>query len=164
MINGKTIRLKPFGIEDADFLLHWNNDPDYTGEFEPFEPVSRVELEDWLLRDRPDQLWYIIENVLGEKVGQIVGRYQRDGSIQIGYRVIPLARGRGYCTEAVATLVHNLFDRGIERITAEANPRNTPSLRVLEKLGFNEIEYKEKAVELNGVWLDGVVYELRREI
>jgi len=52
LINGKTIHLKPFGIEDADFLLHWNNDPDYTGEFEPFEPVSRVELEDWLLRDR----------------------------------------------------------------------------------------------------------------
>ena len=28
MINVKTIQLKPFGIEDADFLLRWNNDPD----------------------------------------------------------------------------------------------------------------------------------------
>jgi RimJ/RimL family protein N-acetyltransferase len=34
---------------------------------------------------------------------------------------------------------------------------------VLEKLGFSKIEYKEKAVELNGLWLDGIVYELRRE-
>jgi ribosomal-protein-alanine N-acetyltransferase len=164
MINGKTIQLKPFGIEDADFLLRWNNDPDYTGEFEPYEPVTRGDLEEWLLGNKPDQLWYIIENTLGEKVGQILGRYHKDGSVQIGYRVIPLARGRGYCTEAVATLIHHLFDQGIERITAEANPHNTPSLRVLEKLGFNEIEYKKKAVELNGVWLDGVVYELRREI
>jgi hypothetical protein len=44
LINVKTIQLKPFGIEDADFLLRWNNDPDYTGEFEPFEPVSRGSL------------------------------------------------------------------------------------------------------------------------
>jgi hypothetical protein len=27
-------------IEDADFLLHWNNDSDYTGEFEPFECIK----------------------------------------------------------------------------------------------------------------------------
>jgi RimJ/RimL family protein N-acetyltransferase len=150
LINGKTIRLKPFRVEDADFLLRWNNDPDYTGEFEPYEPVSRGELEEWLLRDRKDQLWYIIENSLGEKVGQIVGRHQIDGSIQIGYRVIPPARGMGYCTEAAATLIQHLFDQGIRRVTAEANPHNTPSLRVLKKLGFNEIEYK-KAVEMNGV-------------
>jgi RimJ/RimL family protein N-acetyltransferase len=58
----------------------------------------------------------------------------------------PPARGRGYCTEAVTTLTHHLFDRGIERITAEANPRNMPSLRLLEKLGFNEIEYGVKAI------------------
>jgi ribosomal-protein-alanine N-acetyltransferase len=63
----------------------------------------------------------------------------------------------GYCTEAVATLIQRLFDQGIRRVTAEANPHNTPSLQVLEKLGFIEIEYKEKAVEMNGVWLDGVV-------
>jgi [ribosomal protein S5]-alanine N-acetyltransferase len=69
----------------------------------------------------------------------------------------------GYCTEAAATLIQHLFDHGVERVTAEANPHNTPSLRVLEKLGFKKIEYKEKAVEINGAWLDGVVYELIRE-
>jgi len=45
LINGKNIQLKPFGIEDIDFLLLWNNDQDYTGEFEPFEPASKGELE-----------------------------------------------------------------------------------------------------------------------
>jgi RimJ/RimL family protein N-acetyltransferase len=49
----------------------------------------------------------------------------------------------------------------VEWIVAEVNPRNTPSIRVLEKLGFKKIEYKERAVEINGIWLDGVVYELR---
>jgi len=35
---------------------------------------------------------------------------------------------------------------------------------VLEKLGFNEIEYKEKAVKLNGVWLESIVYDLRSKV
>jgi len=162
MIRGRTVRLRPFGAEDVDFLLRWNNDPDYTGEFEPFEPVSRGELEEWLPKEKPGQLWYIIETASGEKIGQIVGRYQEDGSVQIGYRVIPSARGKGYCTEAVRSLVNHLQrEAGVERVTAEANPGNKPSLRVLEKLGFRKIAYKERAVEINGVWLAGVVYELR---
>ena len=163
LINEKNIQLKPFGTEDIDFLLLWNNDQDYTGEFEPFEPASKGELEKWLPREKPSQLWYIIENKLGVKVGQMVDRYQKDSSVQIGYRIIPPARGKGYCTEAVSTLIRYLFDQGIVRITAEVNPRNGSSLRVLEKLGFSKIEYREKAVELNGLWHDGIVYELRRE-
>ena len=164
LIKGKTIRLRPFGVEDIDFLHRWNNDPEYTGEFEPIEPVSIGELEEWLPREKTGQLWYIIETESGESVGQVVGRYQEDGSVQIGYRVIPTARGRGCCTEAVGLLVIHLFDLGVERIIAEVNPRNGPSRRVLEKLGFKETQYKEKAVELNGVWLDGIVYELRRGV
>ena len=55
-----------------------------------------------------------------------------------------------------------MFASGVERIVAEANPHNTPSIRVLEKLGFKKIEYNERAIENNGIWLDGGVYELRK--
>jgi RimJ/RimL family protein N-acetyltransferase len=49
----------------------------------------------------------------------------------------------------------------VQRIVAEASPKNKPSTRVLEKLGFRAIDYKKKALDLNGVWLDGVVYEIK---
>jgi len=162
LIKEKIVHLRPFGVEDTGFLLMWNNDPEYSGEFEPLELVSREELEEWLPKEKPDQLWYIIETLTGEKVGQIVGRYQEDGSVQIGYRIVPSARMRGYCTEAAKPLITCLFSSGVERVVAEANPRNKPSIRVLEKLGFREIDYKERTVEIQGVWLDGVVYELKR--
>jgi len=71
-----------------------------------------------------------------KKVGQIVGRHQEDGSVQIGYRVIPSARGKGYCTEAVRALITHLFSSGVERVVAEVNTGNKPSIRVLEKLGL----------------------------
>jgi RimJ/RimL family protein N-acetyltransferase len=162
MIRGRGVRLKPFSLDDLEFLHTWNNVPDYTGPYEPFEPVSRGELEEWLPREKPGVLWHIIETPQGEKVGQIVARLQDDGSYQIGFRVIPGARGRDYCTEAARALIKYLFRGGVERVTAEANPENKPSRRVLEKLGFREIEFKENAIEVNGVWLSGIVYELRR--
>jgi RimJ/RimL family protein N-acetyltransferase len=162
LIKGETVHLRSFSLEDLDFLLRWNNDPAYSGEFESIEPVSLEELEVWLPKEKPGQLWYIIETAEREKVGQIVGRYQEDGSVQIGYRVTPSARGMGYCTEAAKALITYLFTTGVEKIVAEANPGNRPSIKVLEKLGFRMIEYKENAVEINGVWLEGVVYELGR--
>jgi RimJ/RimL family protein N-acetyltransferase len=161
LIKGEEISLKPFDLEDIDFLLRWNNDLVYTGEYEPYESVSREELAKWLPRVKTGQFWYIVITESGERVGQVVGRTQTDGSIQVGYRIVPSARRRGYCTKAVRLLIDYLFTQGVARITAEVNPRNVSSRRVLEKLGFKEIMYKEKAVKINNVWLDGIVYELR---
>ncbi len=162
MIAGKGVDLKPFGSDDLDFLYRWNNNSEYSGPFEPFEPVSRGELAEWLPREKPGVLWHIMVAPDGERVGQIVARLQEDGSYQIGFRVVPAARGRGYCTEAARALINHLFENGVTRVTAEANPENKPSRRVLGKLGFREIEYREKAIEVDGVWLSGIVYELRR--
>ena len=164
MIDGKTVHLKPFSLDDTDFLLKWNNDSEYVGEFEPFEPVSRKELTDWLRREKPGQLFFIIETISGEKVGQIVGRQMEDGSYQIGYRMIPSARERGYCTEAARSLIHHLQkNMGVDRITAEVNPRNISSIRVLEKLNFMKISHKKRMIKINGLWLDGFIYELNSE-
>ncbi len=163
LIKGDKINLRPFDTGDADFLYKWENDPEYTGRYEPFEPVTLVELKEWLPREKPGILWHMIETKGGEKLGQIVARLQEDGSYQVGYRVIPPARGRGVCTEAVRTLVRHLFASGVHRVVAEANPENTPSIKVLTKLGFRKIEYKERAVEVNGIWLDGITFELRSD-
>jgi RimJ/RimL family protein N-acetyltransferase len=161
VINGEMVDLKPFSLDDLEFLYTWNNDPDYVGEYEPQEEVTREELEKWLLKEKPGQRWYVIQTKKGRRVGQLVAREKEDNTIQIGYRVTPPARNKGYCTAAVRTVVNHFFsETDAERIVAEANPRNTASIRVLEKAGFTQTGYKEKAIEVNGVWMDGVVYEL----
>jgi len=163
VIAGERVDLKPFSLEDLEFLYLWNNDLDYVGEYEPQEPVTREELEEWLLKEKPGQRWYIIQTKKGLRVGQLVAREKEDNTIQIGYRVTPPVRNKGYCTAAVRTVVKHYFsETDAERITAEANPRNTASIRVLEKAGFTQIGYEKKAVEINGVWMDGAVYELNR--
>jgi ribosomal-protein-alanine N-acetyltransferase len=84
-------------------------------------------------------------------------------AVEVGYRVIPPMRCRGYCTEAVRVLVEHLFrDEGVLEVRAETNPGNAASRRVLERNGFKEHECRRDAVRINGVLMDGVVYRLTR--
>jgi len=55
----------------------------------------------------------------------------------IGYTLSPEHHGNGYATEAVAALVAYAFGSlGVNRIQATADERNTPSIRLAERLGF----------------------------
>lgn len=61
------------------------------------------------------------------------------GMVEVGYTLLPEARGHGYAIEAVraafdwATSVH-----GIRRFRASATPDNERSLNLINKLGFRQ--------------------------
>jgi RimJ/RimL family protein N-acetyltransferase len=56
---------------------------------------------------------------------------------EIGFALGRAHWGRGFAGEAVATLVAFAFERlRLHRLEADVDPRNEPSLRLLEKLGF----------------------------
>jgi RimJ/RimL family protein N-acetyltransferase len=69
--------------------------------------------------------------------GGFKGRPAPDGTVQIGYSMMPLFQKSGYATEAVAGLVDWAFAHAeVVRIVAETVPELYPSIRVLEKNGF----------------------------
>jgi RimJ/RimL family protein N-acetyltransferase len=60
-----------------------------------------------------------------------------DGTVEVGYGVLPGHRRRGYAAEAVAALVERAFSfPGVERVAAETYPHLVPSIGVMEKNGF----------------------------
>jgi len=83
--------------------------------------------------------------------GIVVGR----GSVaepELAYELLPHAHGRGYATEASRAVLEAGFATGRERIWATMRRWNTPSFRVVEKLGF----HRDHTTTDNGgelVWL-----------
>jgi len=64
-----------------------------------------------------------------------------DGRVELAYRYIRCAWGKGYATEAgraLASVGANLL--GLDRIWAIVHPDNAASIRVLEKLQFAYVE------------------------
>ena len=67
-------------------------------------------------------------------------RPERDFEIDLGYRFLPAAWGKGYATEAAAATLRYGFEKlCLQRITGRAMPQNTGSLNVLEKIGMQYI-------------------------
>jgi RimJ/RimL family protein N-acetyltransferase len=57
--------------------------------------------------------------------------------VEIGWRFVTAARGRGYATEgAQAVLAHGLGTLALPRIVADIRPENAASCRVAEKIGM----------------------------
>jgi RimJ/RimL family protein N-acetyltransferase len=81
---------------------------------------------------------------------------------EIGWCLSPEHQGQGFATEAAAGLVRLCFtELGVRRITAAAFADNTPSRRIMERLGMRqEARGVRDSLHRDLGWVDGVTYAL----
>ena len=136
--------LGQFTEQDATFILQLNSDPDIVKYVH--EPVLTTEeqarkiIVDIILPQYKNNLgrWATYTKHNNEFIGWCGLKYLPDtGEIDLGYRFIKTAWGKGYATEAAKhTLAHG-FDRlALKLITGRAHVENFASIRVLEKIGM----------------------------
>lgn len=84
-------------------------------------------------------VWLMVDPAAAAVVGDIgfMGPPAEDGTVEIGYSVVPERRRLGYASEAAAALVVWAFARGVDAVVAGCDPANRPSVRVLELTGFH---------------------------
>jgi ubiquinone/menaquinone biosynthesis C-methylase UbiE/RimJ/RimL family protein N-acetyltransferase len=63
-----------------------------------------------------------------------------DGSVEIGYFVVPAYRGRGVATEMVHEFLDWLLTQGVRRVQAAVGPENHASLAILAQFGFEQYD------------------------
>jgi len=87
-------------------------------------------------------VWVMIERRTNAVAGDIgfIGPPGDDGSVEVGYSVIPDRRSRGYATEAArAILDWVLRQPGVRTVVARCDEGNVPSIRTLERVGFARV-------------------------
>jgi ribosomal-protein-alanine N-acetyltransferase len=136
--------LRPFEPGDAQDLHVVHSDPS-TFEFIGSEPpLSLNETRDRIARitahgeEQGFATCAVVEKATGRVIGDCGLKVLEEGpEVELGYKLGPAARGRGYATEAGrAWLRYGFETRGLERIVAVAWPENTASRRVMEKCGM----------------------------
>ena len=66
-----------------------------------------------------------------------------EGSVKIGYGIIPSYRGKGHATEALQAMIAWAFaQQGVGQILADCEDWNVGSVRVLEKAGLQTTSHK----------------------
>ncbi len=99
-----------------------------------------------------------------EDQGRIIGSVALSNIIRgvfqsafIGYRLDKEEINKGYMTEAIVKMVAIAFEKlSLHRIEANIIPRNTRSIRTVEKAGFEYEGISKKYLKINGVWEDHV--------
>ena len=75
--------------------------------------------------------------------GLVLRRDSADEEPELAFELLRRARGQGYATEAGSAVVAWAGALGHPRLWATVRAWNTPSRRVLEKLGFRETDQVE---------------------
>lgn len=73
----------------------------------------------------------------------------------LSYKIDKDYHNKGLCTEAVKEVINFAFNvLKLHRIEAEVMPRNGRSLRIMEKLGFEQEGLSRQCLEINNKWED----------
>jgi RimJ/RimL family protein N-acetyltransferase len=103
------------------------------------------------------------EDFVVELEGRVIGKAGCYALPQVGYILHPNCWGRGLATEALAAVVGHVFaTRDVAQLTADVDPRNAASLRLLEKLGFRETGRAARTWRIGEEWCDSVYLALDR--
>lgn len=159
-----TARLKLRGFADSDIdAVHAYQCRTEIARFQFWEPRSREEVAErmagWRALDGRDATQNLALAVTRTGSDQVIGdvvlllRDPEGRQGEIGFSLHPDFQGQGFATEAVTALISIGFSHyGLHRIFARCDARNTPSWRLMERIGMRrEAHFREHAL-FKGAW------------
>ncbi len=90
--------------------------------------------------------------------------YFGNHTYEIGWGFHPAYQNKGYASEAAHSMLKHGFETmNLHRIIATCQPENTPSWRVMEKIGMRREGYFKKCIPNGNDWWDEYYYALLQE-
>jgi RimJ/RimL family protein N-acetyltransferase len=110
----------------------------------------------------PGWFQYAVElRAAGTLIGDVgICLHDNGKQAELGFTLAPAHQGKGLATEAVRCVLNRVFDRGIHRVSADCDARNTASARLLERLGFRREGHRIEHTWIKGEWTDDLLFGL----
>ena len=98
-----------------------------------------------------------------ERDGRVIGKAGAWRLPELGFILHPDHWGQGLAHEALGAVIAHLFaTHPLDRLTADVDPRNTASLRLLTRLGFAETGRAARTWRVGDEWCDSIYLALSR--
>jgi len=151
---------------DAEIIARWKSDP-YLRKM-ALDPnhttTAEKECENiqQALDNSDEEYLLILEQKTDQPLGYIRLNWWHGREVAWLRYAMGERRGEGFCSEAVAALLEQLFGESLHRIEGEVYACNEPSIRLLEQLGFVREGVKRQAHFDGEEYLDIFAYGLLR--
>ena len=162
VIDTPRLRLRPMRASDVPSLREWMPDPSiytYWGK-----GPGKTDKDPSLLFIRPEKPTKsfhlgIEETASGKVVGDLwIYLIENDRMASAAIRLAPASQGKGYGTEALSAMTRFCFENTeLRRLQAQADARNIPSQRMLEKCGYTREGLIRQGKMVN-TWCDHYIY------
>jgi RimJ/RimL family protein N-acetyltransferase len=156
------LRLRELSIDDAPATNAWESDPRVT-RYQSAGPRTVEESAAFLARiaeesaRMPRRLFELAVTTHDDPTLMIKRPDHREA--ELWYVMRHDVWGRGYAVEALEALLDHAFDvLGVHRVYGDSDPRNTGSVRVLEKLGMRREAHLRENWYLHGEWCDSLIF------
>jgi len=170
--SGTLVRLRAIEPSDWGTYFAWNHDDDQARAVStvPF-PQSREAVQRWAEHEatrqpEDDNVRFVIENTAGEVVGDLGTHHcdARTGTLAYGITISAGHRRKGYAAEAIALVLRYYFDElRYQKVTVGVYSFNGPSIRLHEKLGFQQEGRLRRVVYTEGQFFDQLFFGLTAE-
>jgi RimJ/RimL family protein N-acetyltransferase len=169
---GEKVRLRAIEPSDWETYFSWNQDDEMTRAlyFIPFpqsqESVRRFAEHAALQRPEGDNFRFVVENSEQEVVGDITTHDcdQRSGNFSWGLNIIQEHRCKGYASEALLLVMRYYFQElRYQKVTVHIACFNEASIKLHERLGFQQEGRIRRTVYTDGQYFDDLVYGLTKE-
>jgi ribosomal-protein-alanine N-acetyltransferase len=175
-VDGHTVRLRPLSVRDrAAWRDARQRNQAWLGPWDATAPPGT--------RARPRSFHAMVRGMRREAragrqlpfaveydgafVGQLTVNNIVRGSAQfasLGYWIDRRHAGRGIIPRAVAMAIDHCFEGvGLHRVEIAIRPENAASLRVVEKLGIQQVGYAPRFLHIDGEWRDHRIFAVTRE-
>jgi [ribosomal protein S5]-alanine N-acetyltransferase len=155
-------------IRSHDWLTKWEpmalpGHPDVARDHRAFASRCGIRDREWQLGTGYGFGLFINDHFAGEINMNNIMRGPLQNAL-VGYWIDEKQAGHGYVPEGLVLMFQFAFDDlGLHRLEIAIIPRNTPSRRVVEKLGLREEGTALRYLEINGNWEDHVRYGITAE-
>jgi len=155
--------LQRYLVRNKDFLEEW--EPKRSEAYYSLDSITKViETNNAANENKSGLNLYLLkkgdENIIGNiGLSNIVyGVFQ---SCYLGYKLDIDEVNTGYMGEGLKKVIEIAFENyKLHRIEANVMPRNVRSIRVLEKLGFENEGISKRYLKINGIWEDHMRFVL----
>ena len=161
------LRLDALRRDDAAALFAYRADPEVC-RYQGWRPAALADVErfigDQSAMAEPSQGQWFQRAIRHRDDGVLIGDLGfclADAQAEFGITLAPAAQGKGYAREALRALFGRLFgEQGVHRVHASVDPRNAPSMALLQAVGMRKEAHFRESLRFHGAWVDDVVFGL----
>ena len=165
-IETERLRIRKFELKDLQAVYEYTSDAKVM-KYIPegvFKEEAVKEFIQQNMGEEAEKFAVILkdENLL---IGHIFfGKYFGDHTYEIGWVFNPKFYNQGYASESAKAMLEHGFEKmKLHRIIATCQPQNTPSYRVMEKIGMRREGYFKKCIPSGDEWWDEYYYAILDE-